>query len=213
MSALVILFLKGCLIGFSIALPVGPIAMLCIRHALLRGTIYGLVAGLGAAMADTIYGILAGLGVTIICDVLASYQITCQVLGALFLCYLGISTLREPIREKSKTIAEPESFARIFFTTFILTLTNPLTLIGFLGIYAALGIGLMDETLLAFFIVTGGIFVGSTTWWFLLSASSSLIGKKANFESTRLLNRISGGVFLGFGILVGASALQKAFFA
>ncbi|MBA3722489.1 MAG: LysE family translocator [Parachlamydiaceae bacterium] len=201
------LLLKGWLIGFLMAIPVGPIGMLCIRHSLIRGTLYGLVAGLGAALADMVYGILAGFGVTIICDILTSYQMTCQMLGALFLCYLGIKMLITPPRAKSEEIMIPTSLLRIFLITFILTLTNPLTLIGFMGIYAAFGIGLMDHTFLSFCMVAGGIFIGSTTWWFILSASSSLIGRKLNLHSTHLINRISGTAFLAFGALIALSAI------
>ncbi len=56
--------LSGLIIGFSIAAPVGPIGVLCIRRTLARGCISGLVSGLGAATADAIYGCVAGFGLT-----------------------------------------------------------------------------------------------------------------------------------------------------
>lgn len=206
MTGLVVLFLQGWLIGFSIAMPVGPVAMLCIRHALIRGTLYGIVAGFGAAAADTVYGVIGGLGITMICDFLVSYQLHCQLLGALFLCYMGISTLRAPPKEKSEDEIVPMRFIRVFLSGFVLTLTNPLTLVGFIGIYAALGLGFAHEKILAFITVMGGIFVGSVCWWFILSIASTIIGRKINFQSTRLLNRISGTGFLAFGIIVAISA-------
>lgn len=209
MTNLFILFLQGCLIGFSIALPVGPIAMLCIRYTLIRGTLYGLTAGIGAAAADTLYGILGGLGVSIICDFLANYKIPCQLVGALFLCYMGISTLRSPEREKSEFESIPISYLKAFFTSFILTLTNPLTLVGFIGIYAALGIGFVDEKMISFLSVISGIFMGSICWWIILSITTGVIGRKLNLKSTLWLNRVSGFVFLGIGLLIGATAFHE----
>lgn len=207
-----ILFLKGWMIGFSMAIPVGPIAMVCIRHSLLRGTLYGLAAGLGAALADAFYGIIAGFGMTIVCDFLSNYHSICHLVGALFLCYLGVKTLQAKPREKSEEEMIPLSYKRVFIVTFFLTLTNPLTILGFIGIYAVLGIAFFDE-ILSPLSVTGGIFLGSLAWWLLLSFFSSLIGRKANFKSTRLLNKISGSAFLAFGIIAGLTALQKIAYA
>lgn len=203
------LLLKGWIIGFSIAMPVGPIAMLCIRHSLIRGTVYGLIAGLGAALADTLYGVLAGFGMTLICDFLSDHQFACHLVGAAFLCYLGWSTLRAKSKAKIEEILVPMSFRRVFLTTFFLTLTNPLTILGFLGIYAALGISIIDDKILSGMSITSGIFIGSVTWWFLLSFSASLIGRKINFQSTGVLNKISGSAFLVFGILTALAALRQ----
>jgi threonine/homoserine/homoserine lactone efflux protein len=203
------LFLKGWIIGFSVAMPVGPIAMLCIRHSLIRGAAYGLIAGLGAALADTFYGILAGFGMTLVCEFLSKHQLSCHLLGALVLCCLGLSTLKKKPKAKAEEKKEVISYKRVFFTTFFLTLTNPLTILGFLGVYAALGIGFMDEMFWSAGLLTAGIFIGSTTWWSLLSFSSSHAGKKLNFQSTSLLNKISGSTFLAFGLFTALAALRQ----
>lgn len=196
-----LLFLQGMIIGFSMAVPVGPIAIICIRHSLLRGTIYGLAAGLGAALADFCYACMAGFGTTILCDFLFHYQPACHIIGALFLCYLGMKTLQTKPRERSEEQMSPLSYKRIFLVTFLLTLTNPLTIIGFIGIYTVMGVTLNDGKMLTIFFLTGGILLGSLIWWLCLSFISSLIGKKINFQSTFLLNKISGFIFLILGLL------------
>lgn len=206
------LFLKGLVLGFSIAMPVGPIAVVCIRHSLLRGISYGLVAGLGAALADTIYGVLAGYGMSLVCEFLSNYQIHCQLMGAAFLLYLGCITLQTKSRAKIQERTIPLSFRRVFLTTFFLTLTNPLTILGFMGIYAALGIGLLDEKIWSVVLVTGGIFLGSIIWWLLLSLASALIGRHINIRSTSVLNQISGTAFLAFGIFTALATLHQLVF-
>ncbi|HEY9651627.1 MAG TPA: LysE family transporter, partial [Coleofasciculaceae cyanobacterium] len=85
-------FIKGLIIGFSIAAPVGPIGVLCIHRTLTQGCVSGLVSGLGAATADAIYGSIAGLGLTFLSSVLIHQQRWLQLFGGAFLCYLGIKT-------------------------------------------------------------------------------------------------------------------------
>ena len=63
-------FLKGLVIGFSIAAPVGPIGVLCIRRTIAQGRTAGIISGLGAATADAIYGCIAALGLTFISSLL-----------------------------------------------------------------------------------------------------------------------------------------------
>ena len=85
-------FLRGLVIGFSIAAPVGPIGVLCIRRTLAEGRMSGLVSGLGAATADAIYGGIAGFGLTVVSNILISQQVWLRIIGGLFLCYLGGKT-------------------------------------------------------------------------------------------------------------------------
>lgn len=203
------LFLKGLIIGLSIAMPVGPIAIICIRYSLLRGISYGFVAGLGATVADTLYGVVAAYGMSLACEFLSNYQIPCQLIGAVFLVYLGLTTLKAKSRAKIEERTIPLSFRRVFLTTFFLTLTNPLTILGFMGIYAALGIGLLDEKIWSAALLINGIFLGSMTWWFLLSFTSYLVGKRVNIQSTNLLNQISGTAFLAFGLITALATLQQ----
>lgn len=65
-----LVFLKGLVIGFSIAAPVGPIGVLVIKRTLGQGRIYGIMSGVGANSADAVYGLIAGLGLTFITNFL-----------------------------------------------------------------------------------------------------------------------------------------------
>lgn len=195
------LFFKGCLIGFSVAIPVGPIGMLCIRHSLTNGQRYGFAAGLGAALADAFYGTLAAFGMTMLCTFFAQHQVSCQLIGASFLFYLGFTTLfAKPNYEKNPNTPSM-SYLRVFLTTFLLTLTNPLTVLSFMGIYAAAGINMVERQLASVLLMPIGIFMGSVMWWLILSSSASMLGKKVNFKSPHLLNQISGMALIAFGFL------------
>lgn len=205
------LFLKGSLIGFSIAMPIGPVGVLCIQHSLRRGLLAGVIAGFGAALADAFFGGMAGFGVSLLSHIVARYQLWFQIIGSLVLWYLGVKIFKS----QPSTITTSEvsfSCIRIFFSTFALTLTNPLTLLCFAAIYTSLGITPSDEELLPGIILTLGVLLGATLWWMALTFCVTIIGKKFQLTSSPILNRISGSILTGCGCLTGLSALKQFIF-
>ena len=86
-------FFKSLIIGFSIAAPVGPIGILCIRRTLADGRRAGFISGLGAATADAFYGAIAAFGLTFISSFLINQSIWLRLAGGLFLIFLGIKTI------------------------------------------------------------------------------------------------------------------------
>ncbi|MCE5315800.1 MAG: LysE family translocator [Parachlamydia sp.] len=193
------LFVKGCLIGFSIAMPVGPIGLLCIRHSLISGAFAGVIVGLGAASADALYGALAGFGITAVAHFFAAYGQYVQWLGAAFLCYLGIATFFAGRREAREDSGDIKGY-RLYLTTFVLTLTNPMTILSFVAIYAGLGLRGESNGLVLALATTVGVFAGSTIWWLLLSSAAALFRHKISVHTAIWLNRISGMAILGFGL-------------
>lgn len=202
------LLLKGCIIGFSIAMPVGPIGLLCVKNSLNRGMIYGLMSGLGAACADTIFGAVGGFGISAIGLFFTKYHLILEFLGAIFLFYLGASTFSEKIVDYTHTYSN-ESHWRTFFSTFLLTLTNPMTVLSFAGVYAGLGVGSLSDDLLTPLVITLGVFIGSALWWLILSIGSSCFREKMNDSAKKWLNRISGSIIFGFGLFALTAALKS----
>lgn len=202
------LLFKGCIIGFSIAMPVGPIGLICIRNSVTRGMFYGLISGLGAACADTIFGALGGFGISAIGTFLAEYHLILELIGATFLCYLGTSTFSEEVVATSETSSRG-SYGRVFFSTFLLTLTNPMTILSFAGIYAGLGAGSRSDDLLTPLVITGGVFLGSGLWWALLSVGSSCFKERMNNVARKWLNKISGSIIFIFGLKAFIAAMKS----
>ena len=191
-------FLKGLAIGFSIAAPVGPIGVLCIRRTLTNGRASGLASGLGAATADAVYGCVAGFGLTFISNTLISQQLWFRLVGGLFLCYLGLKTLLAKPAEEAAP-AGANSLISAYTSTFFLTLTNPMTIISFAAIFAGLG-GSSGNYVSAALLVLG-VFIGSALWWLTLSTSVSTFRTKVTPDGLRWVNRISGLVIAAFGLL------------
>jgi threonine/homoserine/homoserine lactone efflux protein len=199
-------FLRGLIIGFSIAAPVGPIGVLCIHRTLTKGRIFGLISGFGAATADAIYGCIAGFGLTFISSFLISYQVWFRLFGGGFLCYLGITTFfAKP--EKRVTPTKDKNFIGAYTSTLLLTLSNPMTILAFIAIFTGLGIIDLEGNYLSASILVLGVFLGSALWWFILSGGISFFQLQPTQNRLEWINRISGIIITGFGLIILISLL------
>ncbi|MBS2967669.1 LysE family transporter [Metabacillus sp. KIGAM252] len=202
----ILLTIKGMLIGLSIAAPVGPIGVLCIQRTLAQGKASGFATGLGAASADAVYGLIAGLGLTVISDVLIGYQLWIQLLGVIFLLYLGVKTILSRPSQKAAH-ASGQNIAVSYFSSFLLTLANPMTILSFAAILGASGIIVSDGAAASALTLVFGIFSGSALWWGILSFSAEWFREQMGENSLTVINRISGGVMILFGIFFLAGAI------
>jgi threonine/homoserine/homoserine lactone efflux protein len=192
------LFLRGAGVGFCIAAPVGPIGVLCIRRSLSQGQVNGFVCGLGAATADALYGSVAAFGLTLVSNFLVQQQVWLGWIGGLFLCYLGVkSFLAKPAQ--SEAGAGAGSLLGAYTSTLFLTLTNPSTILSFLVVFAALGLGKSPDPQTAGSMVLG-VFAGSAAWWLALSSVVALARSRVSTVQMRWINRLSGIVLFGFGV-------------
>jgi threonine/homoserine/homoserine lactone efflux protein len=192
-------FLKGCAIGLSIAAPVGPIGVLCIRRSLAEGARVGFFTGLGAAAADGLYGAVAAFGLTIISGFLREQQKPLRIVGGLFLLYLGTKTF---LAKPAERPASPATHAGAFTSTFFLTLTNPMTIFSFMVIFAGFGFADADVYLWRATMMTLGVFIGSAAWWLFLSNGVALFRSRITPQWMQQVNRISGAIILAFAIAI-----------
>ncbi len=200
------LFWRGLIIGISIAAPVGPIGVLCIRRTLAEGRLAGLVSGLGAATADAVYGIVAGFGLTFVSNFLIAQQNWLRLFGGLFLCYLGWRTLRAKPTDQSAELKQ-QGLLQSYLSIFVLTITNPMTILSFAAIFAGLGLaqGTASYRLAAFLVA--GVFLGSALWWLTLSFGVGFFRSRLTPNWMIWINRGSGMVLLAFGFLAIGSLL------
>jgi threonine/homoserine/homoserine lactone efflux protein len=194
------LFVRGLIIGFSIAAPVGPIGILCIRRTLTDGRAAGFLSGLGAATADALYGCVAGFGLTVISGFLVDQRFWIQLIGGIFLLTLGVKTLRSVPAERAAA-ASGTGLTASYASTLLLTLTNPMTILSFAGIFAALGVADTGGDLSAAALLVLGVFLGSAAWWLLLSGGVGLLREKLSGGVLGWTNRLSGVILLAFGIV------------
>jgi threonine/homoserine/homoserine lactone efflux protein len=195
-----IFFMKGILLGFSIAAPVGPIGVLCIRRTLAKGMLTGVLSGLGTATADSIYGCIAAFGVTIISNFLFDHQFYLRFLGGLFLLYLGYTTYRS-IPAETVAQASSKGLFGAYTSAFFLTLTNPMTIISFAAVFAGLGIGATGENYTLAGLLVFGVFLGSMLWWLILSGMINALRATFNTKRLNYVNQFSGVIIAGFGVV------------
>jgi threonine/homoserine/homoserine lactone efflux protein len=188
-------FLKGCAIGVSIAAPVGPIGVLCIRRSLAHGARIGFFTGLGAAAADGIYGAVAAFGLTAVSGFLVQQQFWLRLLGGAFLFYLGLKTF---FSKPSQKAATPATDAGAFTSTLFLTLTNPMTIFSFLGIFVGLGVAAEKNDFTAAAVITFGVVLGSAAWWLFLSTATGYFRSRVTERWMQNVNRASGLIILAF---------------
>ncbi len=197
--------LRGAAIGFAIAAPVGPIGLLCIRRTLADGPAAGVATGLGAATADAVYGLVVALGFGIITTVMIDHADALRVVGGALLVWMGVSALRHAWRggPACAAAADAGSLAGAFAGTFALTLANPMTILAFAGILAALG----PQGAGGGFALVLGVFLGSTAWWLLLVGFTSLARRALSPAATRGIEAASGLALLGFGLVALAGGM------
>lgn len=200
-------FFKGLLVGLAVAAPVGPMSVMCVRRCLNDGVLAGLISGLGIAAADAAYAAAAGFGLASASLFLLDHQFALRTLGGLAL--IGISVriflATVPTAEKSPVRG---TLPAAFVSCFLLTLTNPTTILSFLAIFA--GLGLVEQT--QDYGVAGslvlGVFLGSTLWWVLVSGVVGTLRTRLTPATLVLINRLSAAVLLAFGLWALASVLE-----
>lgn len=196
--------LKGISVEIVIALPAGPVGVLCVRRTLFEGPAFGLVSGIGAATADTLFGIIAGFGLTIVRDSLLYFQDWLGIVGGVFLLYFGTVALSSRRAPQPEPLAG-EALLGAYASTFVLTISNPITILAFAAIFAEVGVdrhsGLGDVAVLV-----GGVFLGSLAWWLGLSYGIAALRRLFGDFDVIWLNRVSGAILTvsGAGLLVAA---------
>lgn len=202
---LLIIFLKGIFIGFGMAVPIGPIGILCIRRTLSEGRLRGLIVGLGAATADLLYGCIAAFGLTFISDTLISQRIWIRLVGGVLLLFLGIRTYRKKPVDPDIPV-NTVGFLKSYLTSFLITITNPLTVFAFIAVFAALGLG-HEATIFSGSALVIGVFLGSFLWFLSLSSGAVLFRKKLDKVGLKWVNRIAGILIITSGVIIMLSLL------
>lgn len=189
------LFAKAALIGLSIAAPVGPIGVLCIRRTLAHGTAAGFVSGLGAATADGIYGAIAAFGVTAVTALLLEHAVWLRLGGGALLLWLGLTIMRARPAAADGSV----SLARGYLETCALTLANPATILSFIGVFAAIGPAGAAAEWRSALVMIAGVFLGSAAWWLFLAAAVGLARARITPPWVVRINRVSGAILMAFG--------------
>lgn len=207
-ETIVLSLVRGIILGFSIAAPVGPIGIMCIRRTLIAGRLAGLVLGLGAATADMLYGAVAAFGLGVISSLLIGQSLWIHLIGAGFLCWLGVRTILTAPATQAEATTAGTSLIASYAGTLLLTLANPTTILSFIAIFAGIGIvGEKNATLVIAGVTVLGIFLGSALWWLILSGMVNTLRSRFTPMWMRLVGYISGAILLAFALYALVTAI------
>lgn len=208
MSPDIWVFLKGAFVGASIAAPIGPVAIFCIRQTIAYGWFVGTIAGLGTAVADGAFGALAALGANFVAALLENYGTFFYVIGGGFLLYIGQQVFRSEIEKSQKKVTGKRHYFKMFSSVFLLNFASPMTTLLFVGMFATVGIFEHVESGDIIIPLTFGVFVGALAWWVALTGVVACLRSKLNFKIFTAINKISGAAIFIFGLLTMLKGLQ-----
>lgn len=199
------LLVTGMIVGFLVAAPVGPVAVLCIQRTLLDGRLTGYATGLGATLADTVFGALAVLSVGAVEAFLTENRVVIQGLGGIILVVLGSHAVWKSKTLSHTTLARAdttghETLVHAFATAFAVTLFNPITFVAFISLFAAIHVLEAIDGLIDSWLVISGILAGAAAWWFTLATISAWMRSSFTGKGLAWLNAGSGLVILAFGL-------------
>ena len=191
------LLVKGLVIGVVVSAPLGPVGVLCIQRTLNKGRWYGFVTGLGAALSDIIYALVTGYGMSFMDEFLTKHQVLLQIIGSIMLFVFGIYTFRSnPVHSLRPVSAKKGTYLHNFVTAFFVTLSNPLIIFLFIGLFARFSF-VMPGSELGFQLVGYlAIILGALLWWFGITYSVNKVRTRFNVRGIWILNRIIGSIVM-----------------
>ena len=194
-----LIILEGILVGFAVAAPVGPVAVVTIERTLAYGLKAGLAVGLGAAVADTILGAFAGFGLTVVAELIEQNRDVLRLVGGAILITLGVVLIASRAKTKRRDITAAD-LLHAFTSAFVITISNPITIFAFLAIFAGLGFTEAAATPGLAALLVAGIFLGACLWWLSLAGMVSLFQDRVSDRTVAALKGGAGYLILGFGL-------------
>ena len=192
------LFVQGIIIGLTLAVPVGPLALLCIQRTVTEGRLHGIFSGIGVATADSFYAAVTVLGLTVISGLIIAQHNLFRFLAGAVLILIGIRVFLSIPPAISAKI-EHETYLKDYLSMVALAIANPLTLVFFLVILPGYGVVIHGTSFLSAAEFVAGVFFGSTVWWVVLCGSLGSVRSRLSIENLGLINRVSGLLISCFG--------------
>lgn len=209
---MIAIILQGILIGILVSAPMGPIGMLCIQRTLNKGRWHGFVTGLGAALSDVIYAALTATGMGFVINFVEANQTPLQLVGSLVIGVFGYYIFRSnPVRSLKKRNEKKLSYTQDFITAFILTFSNILIVLLYIGLFARFGFIQPDHPFWMLLIGLGCVGFGAIAWWFGITYIIAKLRKWFNIRGIWLLNRVVGSVIIVLSVVGVLSVLYTTY--
>ncbi|RMF11016.1 MAG: LysE family translocator [Alphaproteobacteria bacterium] len=202
----------GVVIGVLVAAPIGPVNVICIQRTMQSGPGSAFLVGLGAAVGDSLFGALAALGLASISRALIAHQAWFEMVGGVILIAMGFYAWRSH-PHLDDPVPTTGDLARGALATFTLTISNPITALGFVALFTSAGVGRTGDHGEALRLVLG-VFAGSALWWATITRLSAMVRDRMNDTHLWWINRGSAVIVWGFGaVSLVKAALESGWFS
>ncbi len=191
------LLIKGFIIGVVVSAPLGPVGVLCVQRTLNKGRWYGFVTGLGAALSDIIYALITGYGMSFLSDIISDHRFLFQWIGSVMLFLFGVYTFRSnPVRSLRPVSATKGTYLHNFVTAFFVTISNPLIIFLFIGMFARFAFA--DPTCPIYEQISSyiAIALGALTWWLAITYAVNKVRTRFDVRGIWMINRVIGTVVM-----------------
>lgn len=192
--------IKGIAIGLIVAAPIGPVNLLVMQRTLAHGRLNGLATGMGATAGDGVFAVVAAFGISAVSTFVLAWIDWIQAIGAAIVCVMGLRMM--VARPRVECVEGGQSrLPQAVASTFLLTITNPMTMLGFAALFAGVGgLGGAAGDMGSALSISAGVMLGSTAWWLAVALGVGLVRKRLDEAMLRLINRISGSIIILFGV-------------
>lgn len=191
------LFYTGIIIGVLVSCPIGPSGMLCIKRTLAKGQLSGFFSGLGVAFSDLVYATGTSLFMGLLVNFVQANERPLQIFGSIILVLFGYYIFRSnPVKNVQGNQEQKQTLVQDFVTAFLVTFSNILIVILFIGLFAQYGFVLPDYSIQIIFAGLIGIFAGAVLWWLLITFVVSLMRSWFNARGLMILNKVMGVIIM-----------------
>ena len=201
---------KGMLVGLMVSIPLGPMGVLIIQKTLHKGALSGFIAGMGAASADLFFAAVVWSGLGFVINIVQAHELLLQIIGGIFLIVIGLkiyfdNPIRQ-IRQRRQGRVSKTGLLGDYLSLFFLTVSNPITVVVFMAVFAGMSVFGESSSLLGEVLVVAGVLLGGGVWWYTLSTLVNIFRKKFRLRVLITINRVSGMIITILGALVILSA-------
>ncbi|HEX3001114.1 MAG TPA: LysE family transporter [Methanoregula sp.] len=206
------LVIQGIIVGLILAVPVGPLSLICIQRTLSCGKLHGILSGFGITLADSVYAVIAFLGLAAISGFILSFEVPLRIFAGLVLIVVGARIIGfVPDRRQDRTGRERYSTA--FFSMLALALANPMTLVFLMVTLPGYGFAFGGTSLVSAGWFVLGFITGSALWWVILCGAVGSFRARLTEKNLTLINHASGIFIAGIGaVMILAPVLALAGF-
>lgn len=206
----IVYIFRGMLVGLMVSVPLGPMGVLIIQKTLHKGALSGFIAGMGAACADLFYATVAAFGLGYVVNTVKTHEVILQIVGGIFLLIVGLKIYFDnPLKQiKARRRVTKKGLLGDFLSLFFLTVSNPVTVIVFMAVFAGTSVFGDTPAFVTEILVLAGVLLGGTAWWYALSTVVNIFRKKFKLRVLVKINRVSGIIITILGGLVILAAFE-----